>query len=61
MVTDQETVKVCPNCGRRCLLILALYSDRYYALCSGCTTETATADSGEEALELWNTGVFEQD
>ena len=42
------------------MVIPTMYNPRFYALCRGCRIETPTAASREEALKLWNDGVFEQ-
>ncbi|GEM_PF-2920563 len=52
-------VKVCPKCGKTHIVVWSAFNGEFYAVCQGCHIETPTAPSKEEALKLWDQGVFE--
>lgn len=57
---EATEAKVCPKCGQTYRILSSLYNGRFYAVCRGCGRETPTANTKEEAIGLWNQGVFEQ-
>ena len=56
---SSNKIKVCPKCGKTHVVVASMFGTGFYVLCSGCHIETPTARSKEEALKLWNQGVFE--
>lgn len=55
-----QQAKPCPKCGNAPIVVPTMFSDKFYVICRGCTTQTPAAPTKEKAIHLWNDGVYEE-